>query len=90
MAVVVVYDMYLEVAEGKINNDWKLDEPMDFWRFREKLENSMLRYKQSARKYPGDKRMRSLTQQSLRQMAASKIRGPGRPRKDSERVEVIT
>ena len=34
MAVVVAYEMYLEVAEGKINNDWKLDEPMDFWRFR--------------------------------------------------------
>ena len=31
MLVVVAYDMYLEVAEGKINNDWKLDEPMDFW-----------------------------------------------------------
>ena len=54
MAVVVAYDMYLEVAEGKINNNWKLDEPMDFWRFREKLANSMLRYKPSARKYPGD------------------------------------
>ena len=53
MAVVVANDMYLEVAEGKINNDWKLDEPMDFWWFRENLENSMLRYKPSARKYLG-------------------------------------
>ena len=50
MSVVVAYDMYLEVAEGKINNDWKLDEPMDFWRFQEKMANSMLRYKPSARK----------------------------------------
>ena len=50
MSVVVAYDMYLEVTEGKINNDWKLDEPMDFWRFREKMANSMLRYKPSARK----------------------------------------
>ena len=33
MEVVVVYDIYLEVAEGGINNDWKLDEPIDFWRF---------------------------------------------------------
>ena len=48
MAAVVAYDMYLEVSEGKNNNDWKLDEPMDFWRFREKLANSMLRYKPSA------------------------------------------
>ena len=50
MEVVVAYDMHLEVAEGKINIDWELDEPMDFWRFREKLANSMLRYKPSARK----------------------------------------
>ena len=63
---------------------------MDFWRFREKSANSTLRYKPSARKYPGDKRMRPSTQQSLRLRAASKIRGPVRPRKDSERVEVMT
>ena len=42
MAVAVAYDMCLEVVEGKINNNWKLDEPMDFWRFQEKLANSML------------------------------------------------
>ena len=39
MAVVVAYDMYLEVDEEKINNDWKLDEPMDLWRFQENLAN---------------------------------------------------
>ena len=89
MAVVLAYDMYLEVAEGKINNDWKMDEPMDLWRFREKLANSMLQYKPSARKYPGEKRMRPPTQKSLRKRAASKIRGPGRPRKEIERVEVM-
>ena len=89
MAVVVMYDMYLEVAEVKINNDSKLDEPMEFWWFREKLANSMLRYKPSARKYPGDEGMRPSTQQSLKQRAASKRKGTGRPRKDSERVEVM-
>ena len=34
--------------------------------------------------------MRPSTQQSLQQRAVSKISGPGRPRKDSERVEVMT
>ena len=34
--------------------------------------------------------MRPSTQQSLRQWAVSKISGPGRPRKDSNRVEVMT
>ena len=77
MSVVVAYDMYLEVAEGKINKDWKLDEPMDFWRFQEKLVNSMLRYKPIARKYPGEKRMISSTQQIPRQRVVSKISGPG-------------
>ena len=45
MAVAVAYDMYLEVAEGTLINDWKLDDLMDFWRFREKLANSMLQHK---------------------------------------------
>ena len=85
MAVVVAYDMYLEVAEGKLRGEWKLDEPMDFWRFRERLANGMLKYKPMARKYPGDEKMRSSTQQSQRQRdAAKKTRGPGRPRKNNE------
>ena len=53
MSVVVAYDIYLEVAEGGIRGEWKLDEPMDFWRFRERLANGILKYKPSARKYPG-------------------------------------
>ena len=32
MAVVVAYDIYLEVAEGELNEEWGLREPMDFWR----------------------------------------------------------
>ena len=54
------------------------------------MANLMLQYKPSARKYPGDKIMRSSTQQSLGQGVVSKISGPGRPRKDSKRVEVMT
>ena len=83
MAVVVAYDMYLEVAEGNLRGEWKLDEPMDFWRFRERIANGMLKYKPSAWKYPGDEKMRLLTQQSQRQRgAAKKTRGSGRPRKN--------
>ena len=63
---------------------------MDFWRFRENLAKSMLQYKPIARKYLGDKIMRSSTQQSMRQRVVSKISGTGRPRKDSKRVEVMT
>ena len=56
LAVVVAYDMYLEVAEGNLRGEWKLDEPMSFWRFHEKLAEGMLKYKPSARKYPGDEK----------------------------------
>ena len=75
--------MYLEVAEGKLMGEWKLGEPMDFLRFRERLANGMLKYNPSARKYPGDEKMRPSTQQSQRQWGtAKKTRGPGRPRKN--------
>ena len=66
MAVVVAYDMYLEVAEVNIRDEWKLDEPMDFCRCRENLANGMLNYKPSARKYPGGEKMRPSTQHSHR------------------------
>ena len=40
---VLAYVMYLEVAEGNLRGEWKLYEPMGFWRFREKLSNRMLK-----------------------------------------------
>jgi hypothetical protein len=30
LAVVVAYDLYLEVAEGKLNPAWGIEEPLDF------------------------------------------------------------
>ena len=50
--------IYLEVTEGNIRGKWKLEEPMNFWRFRGKLANGMLKYKTSARNYPGGENMR--------------------------------
>jgi hypothetical protein len=38
LAVVVAYDMNLECCEGKLNPEWKIEKPLDFWHdFREKL-----------------------------------------------------
>ena len=37
LAVVVAFDMYLECCEGKINLEWKIEKPLDFWHFRERL-----------------------------------------------------
>ena len=58
MAVMVSYDMYLEVADGNLRGKWKLDELMDFWRFRENLANGILKYKPSASNYRGGDNMR--------------------------------
>ena len=54
MAVVVAYDMYLEVAEGNLNPAWKIANPVSFHRFREKLAIQMLEYDPRQRKYLGD------------------------------------
>ena len=66
LAVVVAYDMYLECAEGDLDPAWKIEKPIDFWSFREKLSEQMLQYKPTRRKYPGDGNMRAATQQSQR------------------------
>jgi hypothetical protein len=66
LAVVVAYDMYLECAKGDLDPAWKIEKPMDFWPFREKLSEQMLQYKPTRRKYPGDGNMRAATQQSQR------------------------
>ena len=84
MAMVVAYDMYLEVAEVNLRGEWKLDEPLDLWRFREKLENGMLRYNPIAGNYPGYEKMRPSTQQSHRHGANRKTRGHGRPQKNDQ------
>jgi hypothetical protein len=55
--------MYLECCEGKLNAEWKIEKPMSFWRFREKLSEQMLAYNPINRLYPGDQNMRVSTQQ---------------------------
>jgi hypothetical protein len=72
LAVVVAYDLYLEVAEGKLDSAWEIDEPVDFWTFREKLSIQMLEYSPTHHRYPGDAGMRASTQQSRRQRVAAK------------------
>ena len=67
LAIVVAYDMYMEVAEGNINIEWKVENPVDFWTFCEQLSIQMLQYSPTARKYPGDEKMRSETQQNALQ-----------------------
>ena len=37
MAIVVAYNMYLEVCEGKLNEDWANADPVSFHRFCEQI-----------------------------------------------------
>jgi hypothetical protein len=64
MTVVVAYDMYKECCEGKLNQEWKVDKPMDFYTFREKLSKQMLCYCPEKRCYPGDENHRKSKQQN--------------------------
>eukprot|EP00957_Ditylum_brightwellii_P144719 11024468-Ditylum_brightwellii.AAC.1 len=45
LVIVIVYDLYLEVAEGKFSEIWRCDDPMPVWEFREQLSIQLLRYK---------------------------------------------
>ena len=63
MAIVVAYDIYLEVCEGKLNEDWKNTDPVSFHTFREQLSAQMLAYDPRKRLYPGDEFMRVSTKQ---------------------------
>jgi len=63
MAIVVAYDMYLEVCEGKLNEDWANADPVSFHTFREQLSAQMLAYDPRKRLYPGDEFMRISTKQ---------------------------
>ena len=81
LAVVVAYDMYLECCEGNLKPGWKIDAPVTFWRFREKLPEQMLQYDARERRYPGDEFMRQSTHQRIRDRPAKRTRRAGRPNK---------
>jgi hypothetical protein len=63
MAVIVAYDMYLECCEGKLHSLWKVEKPVSFYIFRQRLAIQMLTYSATNRKYPGDNNFRISTKQ---------------------------
>ena len=44
LAIVIAYGMYLEVAEGKLDGDLKIESPVDFWTFQDVLSVQMFEY----------------------------------------------
>lgn len=69
LAIAVAYDMYLECSEGELNNDWKIENPVDFFTFRDILSKQMCTYDPKNQKYPGDEKMRSVTVLSKKKRA---------------------
>ena len=72
LAIVIAYDIYLEVAEGKLDSDWRLTYPVDFWTFRNVLSVQMSEYNPKSRKYKGDVSMRVCTKQTKVQRVGKK------------------
>ena len=58
LAITVTYDMYLEVAEGKLQPSLKVSDPVDFFTFRDILSKQMCSYDPKNQKYAGDEKMR--------------------------------
>ena len=67
--------MYLEVTEGKLDIDWKIVYPVDFWTFRDVFSIQMLEYNPKNCRYPGDDSMRVCTKQNKNK----NTRGDGDP-----------
>ena len=76
MVVVVAYDMYCEVAKGKLNPSWKIQKPMSFWQFCNRLGIQMLYYDPKYCIYPGDERMRPHTALNKVQRKKSQDKSP--------------
>ena len=74
LAIVVAYSIYLEMSEDKLNPDWKVVYPVDFWTFRDL--QMLEEYNQIKRKYPGDVEMRRCTSQKRDDQSSKKERSP--------------
>ena len=64
LAIATAYDIYLEVCEGGLDPAWKVEHPCDFFTFRDILSKQACQYDPRMQKYPGDEKMRCVTQLS--------------------------
>ena len=62
LAIVVAYDIYKEICEGHINPQFHNPNPVSFFSFRDTLSKQMLQYDPLHQSYPGDDKMRCVTQ----------------------------
>jgi len=74
MAAVIAYDMYKECAEGNLRaGEWKIEKPVSFHCFRERLALQMIHYRPQKRAYPGDEHFRVSTQQHKKRRLMSSL-----------------
>ena len=62
ITIMVAYDMYRDFAEGDFHVDWKLDAPVSWWEFHNKLVIQGTAYDPCKKIYPSDKQIRRTTQ----------------------------
>jgi hypothetical protein len=62
LAIVTAYDMYLEITEGAINPAYANKDPVSFFTFRDILSKQMTAYDPRKQLYPGDEKLRVVTQ----------------------------
>ena len=65
LTIVIAYDMYLEVAEGKLDSDLRSVYPVDFWTFQNMLSVQILEYNPKNQHYLGDNAMQVCTKQRI-------------------------
>ena len=64
LAATMAFFMYQECAEGNLDEDWKIENPMKMKRFRKKLGRQMCEYRPWHLRYPGDEYLRGTTKRS--------------------------
>ena len=65
--------MYLECCEGELDEAWKNKDPADFHTFCDILSDQMLAYNPKKQVYPGDEKMRAVTELKKKRCAKHKI-----------------
>lgn len=63
------HDIHLQLAEGKVHNGWKIENPVDFHRFQDKPALQMLRHSPTQNTCPGDDKCRISTKTAERRRA---------------------
>ena len=64
IAIASAYNIYKEVAEGKLDSSWKVDKPVSYWEFRHALAEQALTYSPTKQQYLGDQKLRAVTKLS--------------------------